>query len=63
MKTVHNVLGILSKTILKFRNKRFYKNFYSENCRILNIFDTLFGYFWREINIEIKSKNINCGHS
>ena len=40
--------SILLKTILKFRNNRFYKNFYSKNCRILNVFDTLFGYFWRK---------------
>ena len=48
LKNVQNVLGILLKTILKIRNNRFYKNFYSKNCRILNVFDTLFGYFWRK---------------
>ena len=30
MKNVQNFLGILLKTILKFRNNRFYKNFYSK---------------------------------
>ena len=45
LKNVQNVLRILLKTTIKFRNNRFYKNFYSKNCRILNFFDTLFGYF------------------
>ena len=48
LKNVQNVLGILLTTILKFRNNRFYKNFYSKNYRILHFFDTLFGYFWRK---------------
>ena len=33
LKNVQNVLGVLLITILKFRNNRFYKNFYSKNCR------------------------------
>ena len=45
LKNVQNILGILLKTILKFRKNRFCKNFYSKNCRILNVFDKLFGYF------------------
>ena len=48
LKNVQNVLGILLKTILNFRNNSWYKNFYSKNCRILNVFDTLFGYFWKK---------------
>ena len=48
LKNVQNVLGILLKTILKIRNNRFYKNFYSQNCRMLHVFDTLFEYFWRK---------------
>ena len=32
-------------TILKIRNSRFYENFYSKNCRMLPVFDKLFGYF------------------
>ena len=31
LKNVQNVLGVLVITILKFRNNRFYKNFYSKN--------------------------------
>ena len=34
------------------------KNFYSRNCRILNVFNTLFGYFGGKINIENTSENI-----
>ena len=35
LKNFQNILGILLKTILKFGNYRFYKNFYAKNCRIL----------------------------
>ena len=38
------------------------KNFYSKNCRILNVFNTLFGYFGGKINIENTSENIKCGN-
>ena len=48
LKNIQNVLGILLETILKTGNNRFYKNFYSQNCRMLHVFDTLFGYFWRK---------------
>ena len=48
LKNVKNVLGILLKTILKIRNNRLYKKFYSKNCRMLHVFDILFGYFWRK---------------
>ena len=48
VKNVQNDLGILLKTILKIRNNRFYKNFYSKNCRMLHGVDTLFGYFWKK---------------
>ena len=47
-KNVQNIIGILLKNILKFRNNRFYKNFYSKNCRILILSDTLFGYSRRK---------------
>ena len=33
LKNVQNVLGVLLITIIKFRNNRFYKNFYSKNYR------------------------------
>ena len=62
LKNVQNVLGILLKTILKFRNNSFYKNLYTKNCRILNVFDTLLGYFRRKINIDNTSENIKYGH-
>ena len=62
LKNVQNVLGILLITILKFRNNCFYKNFYPKNCRILNVFDTLFGYLGWKINIENTSENIKCGN-
>ena len=39
---------LLLKTILKFRNIRFYKKFYSKNCRILNFLDTVFEYFGKK---------------
>ena len=45
LKNVQNVLGVLLKSILKFRNNRFYKSFYYKNLRILHVFDTLLGYF------------------
>ena len=54
------MIGIWLKTILKIRNNRFYKNFYSKDCRILHVFDTLSRYFWGKINIEYTSENINC---
>ena len=62
LKNVQNVLGILLKTILKTRNNRFYKNFYSRNCRMLHVFDTLSRYFGGNINIENTSENIKSGH-
>ena len=52
LKNVQNVLGILLKSIIKVRNNSFYKNFYSKNCRMLHIFDTLFRYFGGKINNE-----------
>ena len=52
LKNVQNVLGILLKTILKFRNIRFSKNFYSKNCRI-QCSGTLGG----KINIDNESEN------
>ena len=61
LKNVKNVLGILLKTILKIRNNRFHENFYSQNCRMLHVFDTLFGFFGGNINIESTSENIKCG--
>ena len=48
LKNVQNILGILLKNILKIRINGFYKNLYSKNCRMLHVFDTLFGYFWRK---------------
>ena len=48
MNNVQNFIGILLKTILKIRNNRFYKNFYTKICRMLHVFETLFGYFWRK---------------
>ena len=48
LKNVQNFLGTLLKTILKIRNNRFYKNFYSKNYRIFKNIDTLFGYFWKK---------------
>ena len=45
LKNIQNVPGILLKTILKIRNNCFYKNFHSKICRMLHVFDTLFGYF------------------
>ena len=62
LKNFQNVLGILLKTILKFRNNRFYKKFYSKNWRILHVFDKLFGFFGRKINIANTSENIKCGN-
>ena len=51
---VLNVLGKLLKTILKIRNSRFHENFYSKNCRMLPVFDKLFGYFFgKEIILYI----------
>ena len=35
LKNIQNVLGILLKTILKIRNNRFYKNFYSKIFKVL----------------------------
>ena len=35
-------------TIQKIRNIYFYENFYSRNCRMLSIFNQLFGYFIRK---------------
>ena len=61
LKNVPNVLGILLKTILKFRNSHFYKNSYSKNCSFFSP-DTLFGYFGRKINIDNTSENIKCGN-
>ena len=52
MKNVQNVLGILLKTILKFRNNRFYKYFYSKNCRILNVLIHCWGTLGGKINID-----------
>ena len=48
LKNVQNVLDILLKKNLKTRNNRLYKNLYSKNCRMLHVFDTLFGFFWRK---------------
>ena len=48
LKNVHNVLGILLKTILKIRNSHFYENLYSKNLGMLPVFDTLFRYFGRK---------------
>ena len=56
--STQNVLGILLKTILKIRNNRFYKNFYSKNFRMLHGFDTFLGIFGGKINIESTSENI-----
>ena len=39
---------INKNNILKIRNIRFYENFRSKNCRMLPVFDKLFGYFWRK---------------
>ena len=61
-KNVQNFLGILLKTILKFRNNRFYKNFYSKNYRILNVLDTFLVIFGGKINIENTSENKKCGN-
>ena len=60
LKNVQNILGILLKTILKFRNNRFYKNFYSKNRIFFYILNTFFGCFWRKINIDNTSENIKC---
>ena len=63
LKKVQIVLGILLKTILKFRNNRFYKNFYSKNYRILIFFSIhCSGIFGGKINIDNTSENIKCGH-
>ena len=37
---------ILFKTILNIRNSCFYENLYSQNYRILPVFDKLLGGFW-----------------
>ena len=47
-KNVQNVLGVLLITILKSRNNRFYKNFYSKNRRYKKKIDALFGYSRRK---------------
>ena len=44
-----NVLGILLKTILKFRNSHFYKNLYSKNCRILIFFQCCVHVYMEDI--------------
>ena len=62
LKNLHNILGILFGNILKFRNNRFYKNFYHKNCRFQKKIDTLFGIFGGKINIDNTSENIKCGN-
>ena len=61
-KNVQNVLGILLKTILKFRNNRFYKNFYSKNRRIYKKIIHCSGVFEEKIDIDNTSENIKCGN-
>ena len=51
LKNVHNVLGILLKTILKIKNCRLYDNFYSKNCRMLPVFEKLFGIYLGKENM------------
>ena len=56
---VQNVLGIENN--YKTRNSCFYENFYSQNCRMLPIFDKLFGYYlWKENILYnlLKTKNV-----
>ena len=48
LSSVQNVPGILLKTIIKFRNNWFYKNFYSKNCRILIFFRYIVRVFLEE---------------
>ena len=45
LKNLQNVLGILLKTILKFRKIVPIRTSIPINCRILDGFDTLFGPF------------------
>ena len=62
LKNVQKVLGILLKTILKFRNNCFYKNLYSKNCRILYVIDTLF--YCSRFQVECTSTwNPNTPHT
>ena len=64
LKNVQNALDIILKNILKFRNNRFYKNFYSKNCRILIFFSIhCLVIFAGRINIENTSENIKYGNS
>ena len=61
LKNVQNVLGILLKTIIKFRNSRFYKNFYAKNCRILSFFSIhCSGTLGGKINIDNTFENLTC---
>ena len=62
LKNVQNVLGILLKTILKIRNNRFYKNFYSQNCRTSHVLIHCSGILGGKINIENTSENIKCAN-
>ena len=61
LKNVQNVLVLLLKTILKFRNNRFYKNFYSKNCRIKLFLIHCSGIFGGKIKFGNTSENIKCG--
>ena len=61
LKNVQNVLGVLLITILRFRNNRFYKNFYSKTRRLkksMHFLDILGG----KINIDNTSENLKCGN-
>ena len=63
LKNVQNVLGVLFIIILKFRNNRFYKNFYCKNCRILHLFRHIVWVFIEgKINIDNTSENLKCGN-
>ena len=63
LKNVHNVLGILLKTILKIINSRFYENVCSKIFRMLPVFDKLFRFFLLEREYFIHfPENIKCGN-
>ena len=62
MKNIQNDLGILLKTILKFRNTRFYQNLYSKNSRISIFPIHCSGILGGKINIDNTFENIKCGN-
>ena len=62
LKNVQNVLGILLKNILKFRNNHFYKNFYSKNCRSPPPPICCSSIVGGEINYDNTSKNLKFGN-